>query len=226
MQAIRTPKSARINALKMYRDDVDQLVGLFQEYCETVILSDDKYRYDSLDELKTQLGANVREFEIHGENPALHFRLNRIEIDNFPPGSATRIWFNELRSDEASEEADNLFFRVKDFLTARQMPSFQRLYLALSLLVFAAAIARVIYVSEVFKQPNTIPLSSLAGLLAAVALFIASVRKKNQISLETRANSLSFFAKNRDDFLKHIINTVISGLLGAVIGYVIGHLAK
>lgn len=226
MQAIRTPKSARIYALRMYRDDVDQLIGLFQKYCATVILSDDKYRYDSLDEIKTQLGANVKEFEIHGDTPPLHFRLNKIEIDNSPPGSSTRIWFNELRSDEASEDADNLFFRVRDFLTERQMPPFRWLYLALSLLMFVAAIARMIYVYEVFKQPNTIPLSSLAGLFATIALFIASVRKKNQISLETRANSLSFLAKNRDEFLKHIINTVISGLIGAVIGYLIGHLGK
>ena len=226
MQAIRTPKSARINALQMYRDDVDQLVGLFQKYCATVILSDDKYRYDSLDEIKTQLGANVKEFEIHGDNPSLHFRLNRIEVDDSAPGSATRIWFNELRSDEASDNADNLFFRVRDFLTQRQMPLFRWFYLALSLITFAAAIARAIYVYEVFRQPNAIPLSALAGLFAAAALFLMSIRRKNQISLETRANSLSFWMKNKDEFVKHFINTVLSVLVGAFIGYLIGHLEK
>ena len=42
--------------LKMYREEVDQLVAMFQQSCEKVTISDSKYRYKSLEEMKENVG--------------------------------------------------------------------------------------------------------------------------------------------------------------------------
>ena len=52
MQPLRNTKSIRFGRLKMYREDLDELVGLFQKSCALVTISDDKNSYDSLAEMK------------------------------------------------------------------------------------------------------------------------------------------------------------------------------
>jgi hypothetical protein len=49
MQPLRNTKSTRFGRLKMYREDLDALVGLFQKSCSSVTISDDKNSFDSHD---------------------------------------------------------------------------------------------------------------------------------------------------------------------------------
>jgi hypothetical protein len=82
MKPIRHTKTARLRGLKMYREDLDELVNLFQS-CKSVTISDNKNDYDSLDEMKDIVGCKIVNLDIRGENPGLHFLLNQKE---FPPG--------------------------------------------------------------------------------------------------------------------------------------------
>jgi hypothetical protein len=99
----------------MYRRELDLLVTLFQGSCEVVTVSDDQNRYASLDEMKTYIGSKVRNLDIRGERPGVHFVLNQKE---YPPGSATPAIFNELRTEEITDEADAVFLKIKEFLVA------------------------------------------------------------------------------------------------------------
>jgi len=220
MQAIRSPQSARIGALEMYRYDLEQLIALFHEHCETVKISDDKYQYDTLDEIKEQLGSYIRDFEIHGTGPSLHLRLNRIEVVDSTPSTRTTTWFNELRSDEATDEADNLFFRAREFLTKRQRSKVHWFPFSLAILAFCAAFARLTVIYQEFKQTS---LYGLIGILAGSALLIASLKSSNRICLETRANALPFWRKYKEDFLKQLVNSLITALMGAIVGAIIGY---
>ena len=51
----------------------------FQKACSDVTISDDKNRYDSLDEMKRYVGSRVKDFNIRGDNPKVHFLLNKAE---------------------------------------------------------------------------------------------------------------------------------------------------
>lgn len=73
MEPIRHTLTARLKYLKMYREDVDQLLAIFVRSCEKVIISDTKYRYDSLGEMKEKLGPRVKDLDIRGENPGVRF---------------------------------------------------------------------------------------------------------------------------------------------------------
>ena len=99
----------------MYREDLDQFLGFFQAKCARVTISDKRYRYESFDEMRKHTGPRIDNLEIQGEQPALHFLLNQSAQVKVSDSSSTTITFNELRADEATEEADALFFRVKEF---------------------------------------------------------------------------------------------------------------
>jgi hypothetical protein len=77
MEQLRNTKTIRFGRLKMYREDLDALVALFQKACSDVTISDDKHRYDSLDEMKKYIGSRVKDFNIRGDNPRFTFCLTR-----------------------------------------------------------------------------------------------------------------------------------------------------
>jgi hypothetical protein len=120
MEPIQHTKTARLRSLKMYREELDQLVALFQKSCAAVTISDKKNRYESLEEMKATIRPKITSLDIRGENPGVHFLLNQKE---FAPGSSTPAIFNELRTEETAEGADNLFFKIKDFLHSHERPA-------------------------------------------------------------------------------------------------------
>jgi len=67
MEPIRRTLTVRLGYLKMYRDEVDQLVAIFQQSCGKVTISDSKYRYDSLEDMKKNVTSRiVPENGMHG----------------------------------------------------------------------------------------------------------------------------------------------------------------
>lgn len=107
MEPIKTTKTARLGRLQMYREDLDDFVAFFQRTCVNVTISDSKNRYDTLDEMKSAIGSKIKDLDIRGEKPGLHFLLNRMEV--VPGGPSTPSISNELRTEEISEAANALF---------------------------------------------------------------------------------------------------------------------
>jgi hypothetical protein len=106
MEPIKTTKTARLGRLQMYREGLDDFVAFFQRTCVNATISDSKNRYDTLDEMKSAIGSKIKDLDIRGEKPGLHFLLNRKEA---VPGSSTPAIFSELRTEEISEAANALF---------------------------------------------------------------------------------------------------------------------
>src|SRR2546430_496507 len=106
MEPIKHPQTARLRSLKMYREDLDQFLELFQGRCARVTISDKRYRYESFDEMKKHTGSRIANLEIHGEQPGLHFLLNQSAEVKVSDSSSRTITFNELRADETTEEAE------------------------------------------------------------------------------------------------------------------------
>jgi hypothetical protein len=230
MEPIRHTKTARLRSLKMYREELDQLVALFRKSCESVVISDNRNRYDSLDEMSATAGSRIKNLDIRGERPGVHFLLNQKE---YPPGSATPAIFNELRTEEITEGAEALFFKIREFLYAHQRPSNTRFVIpAIAALIAAfgltvySTVARVLH-GQQSDLPSTfppIPLKSVAAFIAAAVFFVilGVANSQNHLILETRRNSPSFFVRNRDELFKQGIIALMSGL----VGWLLGHFGK
>jgi hypothetical protein len=122
----------------MYREDLDELVGMFEGSCEKVTISDSKYRYMSLEEMKGKLPLRIKDLDIRGENPAVRFLFNQTELSySFNPPA--QIAFNELRTEEITDAADILFYKLKDFLLAHKQPNSRKGFVGLAIAGFAAA---------------------------------------------------------------------------------------
>ena len=69
------------------------------------------------------------------------------------------------------------------------------------------------------------PLLIVAAGIDLIFILIWSNRR-HYLSLDTRLESPSFFAKNREEFGKQAVTATISGLVGGLIGYLFGHYLK
>ncbi len=220
----------------MYREDLDQLLDLFQSKCARVTISDKRYRYESFDEMKAQKGPRIDHLEIHGEQPGLHFVLNKSEQSKTSPPST--LVFNELRAEEATNEADALFFRIKDFLSDYQRPYVRWIFVVLAMV---SVIGLVVFMSRHLNTSPPVPapgprneavswslqfefLGWIAATVGFPILAVASIG--NYLSLETRLNSPSFWVRNREDFSKHAVSAAIGAVVGGVVGWLAGHFLK
>jgi len=223
MKPIRHTKTARLRALKMYRDDLDELVKLFQK-CASLTISDNENEYGSLDEMKNTVGPKIINLDIRGENPGLHFLLNQKE---YQPGSATPAIFNELRTEETSDAADNLFREIKDFLFDYQRPKPLRFLIPpITAAVVLCIIALYAVVTKLQgQQAQRVPVGW--GMVVFVIVSILSVSlgiiyARNYLRLETKRNSASFYVRNREEFAKHAVTAAITG----IVGWLLGHFGK
>ena len=151
MQPIRHTLTARLKNLKMYREDVEQLVSLFERDCERIVISDNKYRYDSLDEMKAKAGTRIKSLDISGENPGIRFLFNQIEISKIgnPPLQGV---YNELRTEEITDAADGVFYKIKDFVGVYQRPAFNRPWIIPTILGLVGTFWFAVHNSQVNKS--------------------------------------------------------------------------
>ena len=222
MEPIKHPKTAQLWRLKMFREDLDQLLELFRGRCDRVTLSDKKYCYESFDEMKEHVGPRIYNLEIHGEKPGLHFVLNQTSDVKGYPGQ--QIVFNELRAEDITEEAETLFLRIKDFLSNHEQPHVRARYFAPAIAAFAGL---VWFVSRNQAIGSPWHLAILfVGVLTVIGSPILATNIGNYLTLETRLNSPSFWARHQDAFAAHTVTATISAGVGGVVGWFVGHLMK
>jgi hypothetical protein len=208
----------------MYREDLDGLVKLFQR-CASITISDSKNEYDSLDEMKETIGLKVVNLDIRGVNPGLHFLLNQKE---YRPGSTTPAIFNELRTEETTDAADNLFRETKDFLSEHQRLS-PLLFLIPAVTVLVGLGLTIVYAVVSKLQGQQVHIASavlVCVILSLLAVFLGVVNRRNYLRLETKRNSASFLARNQEEFAKHAVTALISGLIGLFFGWLLGRVGK
>jgi hypothetical protein len=218
MEPIKHTKTARLRGLRMYRPDLEQLVELFQKTCESVVISDNVNRYGSLEEMKEHAGARIKDLDIRGERPGVHFLLNQKE---FAPGSTTPAIFNELRTEEITDEAEMLFLKVGSFLRSYERPTSTRFLIPAIAGMIGACIFVALKIPPMFQGQR---FQVNAGIVICILFSIVFVcfgivNSQNCLLLETKLNSPSFFARNREDFAKQGIIAAIGGLVGWLLGH-------
>lgn len=221
MEPIRNTKSVRFVRLKMYRESLDALVSLFQKACSVVTISDDMNRYDSLAEMKQHIGSRIKNFNISGENPKVHFLLNKSEkVPSSTPGQTMTQLFPELRTEEATDAADNLFYAAKELITAHQQTVITPAFFIIGVFVVVALFSLGV---QGIRAGRGLPIVWIVlGGFVLISILVLSNRG-HYLTLDTRLESPSFFQKYKEEFGKQAVTAVISGMIGGVIGYLFGH---
>lgn len=223
MQPIRHTRTARLRSLRMYREDLDDLVALFRTSCDRVVISDKQMRYDSLDEMRAHIGSKISDLDIRGESPAVHFLLKQRE---HPQGSSTPVVFNELRTEEVSEQAEILFLKFKEFLVSKQQPRVRISFLMVSVVAFFCAAVLQARYAVATGDSSRVTFGFLACFFAGIGAMVPALYFRDYLVLDRRIDSPTFFMRNREEFGRHAVTATISGIVGVLIGWLVGHYAR
>jgi hypothetical protein len=204
MKRLIPAKSTRIGPVNLYLEEVTELVAIFNGYCETVEISDDKAVYDSLDEAAQKINKKIIAFEIAGKNPdvKLSFKNN---------GSWLSQQFSKPQMEPAEiDRYDLVYSRVKDFVTDHiSMRSFLN-WAGLGLAIFGGLgflSLKILSSNSKGLWPWIIPSAWIA-----FALYTSSNQtfqnRIGYVSLKPRATT-SFWAKNADGVKMLAIGTLL-----------------
>jgi hypothetical protein len=230
VEPIRRAPSARIGLLKMYREDLDQLLAMFQRACRTVVISDEKHQYKTLDAMQRTVPSPIKELTIRGYDPDVVFLFNRTEVVGGPNGPIQTI-YNELRTDISSETSDALFYKVKDFLLQYQRSSVRKEFL----IGVPASFISILWTARHYAVTDSqgeqkLALRGLLPLLACMLVLVIflglSFGVRNYATLEKRRDAPSFFVRNREEFAARAVGTGIASLISGLFGYLVGRYLK
>jgi hypothetical protein len=197
---VKTKTGSRFQSfgpLKLYREEIDELVTLFKNSCERVDLADEKYEYDSLEEMENRLGKNTHYLSISGYKPYASVEVGAKEIVKWGRKDQNFIFAGE------DDKAQVLFLKAQDILRDHKRWILSRIFnwpmfLLVSAVDYALGLLPLLHV-HLFPRIG----SSVVILFLAYFVFwiYFQARGKSYLSLESRNKQQSFLARNRDAIL-------------------------
>jgi hypothetical protein len=195
MRRMIAPKKTTVPPVSLYWEDLTALLSLFNEYCESVEISDDKAIYDSLDEARQMMGTKTRNLEIVGRNP--NVRLSLVGT-----GSWLTQQFDKREMMRAElDRVDTLFYRVKEFLEDRRRKG--SVYLGgpfvtlLGLAIIVSAFATII-LKNLTSHTGAALFVGWVVALAWLSLGQTYRRDIGVVSMKPKAEVTSFWGRNKD----------------------------
>jgi len=199
--------SATYPSVRLYQDDLAYIFHVLSQ-SKDIQISDQEFKYQSLDEVEKQRGKTFGSLYIHASEPT-----SMIELSN-KKHSSNRVF----------SEDPGIFHLLDDLLTSSTLP-IVRWFIKLEWLIWVAVLAIFIGVAVVVFKAGYLgllflPLLGLAGVLAFYSGFYSSVLTRNavlnEIHLIPKHASVSFWKKNSDKIALVVIGTVI-GAFGTII---------
>jgi hypothetical protein len=199
-------KLETIPAVKLYREDLDEILFLFHVYCETVTISDANSEYESLDELRQHVGSRVRNIELAGAKPNITLTL-------MSKGSMLRhLAEGVVLTPEETDKADLLISRAKEFLLKRK-----RLIARILTTPFISIACCAVFGIGLFlawRYPmlgrDLFVLVVLLGVPPILGIGVATLNGAfRYVTLDSRTTASSFWKRNRDQIKMLLIGGVV-----------------
>jgi hypothetical protein len=188
--------------LKLYREEIEELVTLFKNSCERVELADEKYVYDSLEEMGNRLGKNIVSLAISGVRPYASVEVGAKKVIKWGRRDQNYIYADE------EDKAQILFLKARDILLDHKRWILPRIFnwpiwYLVTVINYAFALPPLFH-RHLFPSPGVILRGSVFGSVLTYYCFFGYFqffRGMSYLSLESRTKQQSFLARNRDAIL-------------------------
>jgi len=212
LKPIRTTKEWNYDSLILYREDLEQLIRIFNptRAGDIITISDHDNQYDSLDDLAQFKGPHIRGLTIRSRKPHIGLILNKSRN------------ILTLFTADATDEADMAYYEAHDLLHSKMRPLFRWTRGIMPLLVvFFVLVAGLAYKRFINSGWALVALSCL---LLPFVIFNELITKQTAcfISLKRRHEEENFWQRNKDDFIKMLIGAAI----GSIITFLTRHFLK
>src|ERR1700693_528539 len=215
-------KEEILPSVRLFRAELDAIIKLFEEYCESVTLSDDEYNYEhGFKELRERVGPRVRKFQIIGCKPSVVLTFDGFAIKlkaEYQDGGNTV---------DENKRADHLFLRLREYLRDRRT-LLAGLMSNTALAILSTVAVLMIGISAVTSpRPPGIDHGAvyldfnhgvvfLGGFaILGLILFVSVQRTGNHFVYYGDSSEItSIWKRKKDDILLGLIMAIVGAILG------------
>jgi len=207
-------------SIVLYREDVDEILGIIEECAGAVRIRDDEFSYDSLDELIEKRGKRLKRLSLMGVGDTPGYLSLEVNADS-PPLGPVRL------SGRGNENVEAGFLRIERLLLRRRLPVGRFLppelaacsYLGVGGLIGTSTVAMIVTIPDALKTflMTIIILLAALGLIGFAAISQSMFWFYDPIILEKKHKADSFWKRNRDK----IIWTIVTGAI-SLIAWLVG----
>jgi uncharacterized membrane protein YbjE (DUF340 family) len=117
--------------------------------------------------------------------------------------------------------------KVKEFLLEHQRPRVRWPFAIIAVIALIGAFPLVLRNMGQQQHPwAALTWAALIWILLVAGAAVLAFKIDNHISLEKKADSQSFWARNREAFATHAVTATISAAIGGFVGWILGHFFK
>lgn len=216
MRPVNRPKRFALPPRKLYREDLEGLLGLFQKHCKNVTLMDESYAYDSVEEMSKGGRKDLGFFHLTGLIPHVELWVKGHRNSEFQRSA--------IFVPETSDSASAVFLAAKEQPLARRWRG--KIYFLKTVIVVSAFVLfGGLFLKDAVHTHSAFSMVvwNLA-LLAVMALLFASsyhlMQSLSVIRLEYRASETSFWNRNKDDIARIVIGAIIGIVLTLIVAWI------
>jgi len=210
-------RTEKLRPVKLYLDDLEQIVSILKVESNEVKIETDEYKYESLEELVGNRKETIYELKL-GSGRSVWSPV-KLSLDKY---------FVELFISEDEPRLRGLFEKIKEILVKRERV-YRRLVSPIFSLIFSVFSLTIIIVNKFLYPLPLIILPFLYFIIIPSATTISLIivvwlnmekGKYSIIVLKHRSDQVSFWKRNKDQVLLLIIGTVIGAVI-TVLGTII-----
>jgi hypothetical protein len=215
LEITRTTKAWTYESIMLYREDLDEIIGIFKTSNPNSIVSieDDQTPYPSLDEMRVHNGDRVANLRLVNEEVGIKLQLRE-------PAGQARPLIPTLATTKVSDEADLVFYRCKEFLESKKRIShyWATTIIPVSCIIILVVLLPILFAHRHDELPMNVSLFvvMVTAVLATANLFLTSAWKISTsyfVNLKRRHERQSFLSRNRDGLIVNFIFLVVGVLL-------------
>jgi len=202
MKRVKSTYVESLGPVKLFLNDVEEIVSILREVSATVDIRTDEYSMESVEELKKLDVDCIHELTIQCREPYVSLELDRY-----------RIW---LYIAEDTPVSRGLFEKVKEVLVrrrrrlARILRNPSLIWVPLGLLIYPIVIG--------LRLSNWSLLALGLFLLISICIWgrwawVARFERYSTIVLRRQSEHKSFWERNKDQLLLSVISAIIGGVI-------------
>jgi general stress protein CsbA len=197
-------------SVNLYRDDLEEIIEKLTETCKEVIIEDNEYRYDSLDDLFTKRGPNPKQLSINSREPYVIFNVK------------IKPRWTSLGT---SGEGDNLvpYFYIKQLLESKKRSGLEFLLTGPQSTLFFLLIIGLVFIPASIRAviPGWIKWTYIISLMVVSVTLgqLYNFGAFTKLSLKRKHEEPSFWARNKDELLRQLLSNLLAFGLGLLAAY-------
>jgi len=186
---------------KLYVDDLEDIINIFERTCNDIEISCGDYKYDSLDELLEHRDGSIDSLTIYGQRPYLYLSISKT--------------YNNLSANREYPEATTAFYEIDAIMRACERPKNFLDKISWVFWILAIPMLWIMYRPVLEGTPRQWWLYYVLPVFFVWSLYVAWERSYvNTIILLNRKDEVkSFFQRNKDSLMGNLIVGVVVAVL-------------